>query len=109
MDEDMVLVSYTSGKAGKEKDAIIFIVDPCIKDYKEKMDRNELKKILSGKEFNVVPNWTNQKRKDLFYKLEDDPDLFHDVYFGASIRIQFDCYSNLGCPLRAKAISILVE
>ena len=61
MDEDMVLVSYTSGKSGKEKDAIIFIVDSCIKDYKEKMDRHELKKILSGKEFNVVPNWTNQK------------------------------------------------
>lgn len=109
IDEDMVLISYTASKSGKEKDAIIFIVDPCIKDYKEKMERKELKKILSGKEFNVVPNWTIQKRKDLFYKLEEDDDLFHDVYYGASVRIQFDCYSQKGVPLRAKAINLLVE
>lgn len=108
MDEDMVLISYTLGKSGKEKDAIIFIVDPCIKNYKEKMDKYELKKILSGKQFNVVPNWTNQERKNLYYKLEDDPDLFDNVYYGASIRIQFDCYSSKGIPLRAKAINILV-
>lgn len=109
MDEDMVLISYTSGKAGKEKDAIIFIVDPCIKDYKEKMDRHELKTILSGKEFNVVPNWTNKQRKDLYYKFENNPGLFHDVYFGSPIRIQFDCYSSRGIPLRAKAINLLIE
>lgn len=109
IDEDMVLISYTASKTGKEKDAIIFIVDPCIKDYKEKLDRKELKKILSGKEFNVVPNWTIQKRKELFYKLEDDPDLFDKLYYGASIRIQFDCYSQKGIPLRAKAINLLLD
>lgn len=109
IDEDMVLISYTASKTGKEKDAIIFIVDPCIKDYKEKLDRKELKKILSGKEFNVVPNWTIQKRKELFYKLEDNPDIFDKLYYGASIRIQFDCYSQKGIPLRAKAINLLLD
>ena len=52
IDEDMVLISYTASKTGKEKDAIIFIVDPCIKDYKEKLDRKELKKIF--KSYNIT-------------------------------------------------------
>jgi len=107
MDEDMCLVGYTSGNSGKDKDAIIFVIDAHIKEYKEKVDANTLKKMLSNKTFNVVPNWTLKQRKEMFKAFENDPNLFIDKYYGASIRVEFASYSANNIPMHAKVISIL--
>ena len=108
MDEDMCLVDYTTGKTGKERGAIIFIVDAGIIGYKERLSEKELKPLLTDKLFNVVPNWTLEERYKLYNDLEKDKNLFKKKYYGAPIRVEFFEYSAKGVPSQARAIAILV-
>ena len=109
MDEDMCLVGYTSGSSGKDKDAIIFVIDAYIKEYKEKVNANALKKMLSNKTFNAVPNWPLKQRKDMFNAFESNPNLFITKYYGASVRVEFACYSANNIPMHAKVINLLID
>ena len=108
VDEDVPLINYTSGKSGKDKDAIIFIVDAGITGYKERLSEKELNPLLTGKNLNVVPNWSLDKRYELYKKLETDKKLFKKLYYGAPVRIEFFEYSSKGIPLQAKVLEIFI-
>tara|TARA_B110000259_G_C14021595_1_gene403246 strand:+ start:1552 stop:2901 length:1350 start_codon:yes stop_codon:yes gene_type:complete len=109
LDEDMPLVGFTASNTGKEKNAIIFILDAGVKGYKDKLPENKLKKILTGNVFNIIPKWPIIKRQDLYNELIDDNDLFINKYYGVPVRIEFEEYSLSGVPLRAKAVNLLVQ
>jgi ATP-dependent DNA ligase len=84
-DEEYKIFDYIDGK-GKDRGAIVFIMTTT-----------------EGKLFNVVPNMTLKKRKEM-YKLSLTD--FDNLYKGKWATIAFDEYSSDGTPLRARFIII---
>jgi hypothetical protein len=85
-DVEYKIVDFTTGKNGKDKDAIIFIMEA-----------------ENGKLFRSVPNDTLENRKNM-YKLALTK--FDILYKNKMATIKFDEYSNDNTPLRAKFITI---
>lgn len=85
-DAEYKIVDFTSGTKGKDKNAIIFI-----------METND------GKTFKSVPNDTLKNRKEMYYLALEK---FNTLYKNKMATIKFDEYSNDNVPLRAKFIAI---
>lgn len=85
-DDEYKIVDFTTGKNGKDKDAIIFIMET-----------------ENSKLFRAVPNDTLENRKNM-YKLALAK--FDILYKNKMATIKFDEYSNDNTPLRAKFITI---
>ncbi len=84
--EEYKIIDYTCGKLGKDKDAIIFIMETP-----------------DGKQFKSVPNDTLKNRKKMYSLANEN---FNTIYKNKFATIKFDEYSNENVPLRAKFITI---
>ena len=87
-DNEYEIVGYESGKKGKDKDCIIFIMQT--KD---------------NEQFRAVPNASLEERKKMFKLAEQD---FNHIYNGKFATIKYDDLSSNGknIPMRAKFITI---
>lgn len=85
-DAEYPIIGFESGTNGKDKDAIIFIMQT---------DNN--------KQFKAVPNDTLKNRKKMY---KDALSNFNSMFKDKLATIKFDEYSNDKVPLRAKFIGI---
>lgn len=86
-DDEYKVIDFTDGSKGKDKNAIIWILET--KDKKQ---------------FHATPkNMTYEERYALYKKLTDNPKEF-DVYKGKMMTIEYQDKSKNGVPLRAKSI-----
>lgn len=86
LDDEYVVVGFTSGRKGKDKDAIIWILQNS-----------------DGKEFMVVPNMSLKERNDLFADFTNHPEKF-EKYRGKLMNVEYAELSIDGVPQQAKAI-----
>jgi ATP-dependent DNA ligase len=93
--DEYEVVGFTQGEQGKDKGAILWILQT-----KGKKD-----KIL----FNATPTkMTYQERYDLWTQLSNNPAIFESDWKGKMMTTEYDDLSESGVPLRAKALNIRV-
>lgn len=85
-DEEYKIVGFEGGIKGKDKDAIIFIMETP-----------------NNKHFKSVPNLSLEERKEMYILAKKN---FDQLYKNKMATISFDDYSKDNIPLRAKFITI---
>lgn len=85
-DEEYKIIGFEAGIKGKDKDAIIFIMETPNKKY-----------------FKSVPNLPLEERKKMYILAKDN---FDNLYKNKMATISFDDYSKDNIPLRSKFITI---
>ena len=87
--DEFKIVDYEEGKRGKDKGAVIFIMETD-----------------KGHTFNAVPNMTLEDRKKLFGELEKNTAKFNKEYLEKEATIQYSTLSKNGVPQQPKFITV---
>lgn len=88
--EEFKISGYTEGKKGKDKGALIWILET-----------------ENGHKFNITEkNKTVKERKEQYKNLQNDDKLFDKKYKNKMMMVSYNDKSEPGIPLRAKAVGL---